>query len=130
MVGIDGNKAYAPSSNGRATAAVASFSASDSNTGATSGTTANGVQAKAAVDGTAKAVGKAAARAKRKADQCDPIATIAKEEEDNGDNVEMEVDGSKSTMRRHTRKRISLRPRDDKENQEENTFIGGVSRFQ
>ena len=66
-------------------------------------------QAKAAADTTAKAVVKAAAK-KRNIDQCDPSST--------------------SMIARRTRNSISLHLHGNKENQEENTRIGGVSTFQ
>ena len=83
-------------------------------------------QAKAAADGAEKA----AAKSKRKLDQCNSTSTstIAG---DNEDNVEMEVNGSKSTLRRSPRnRRRSLHLRNGENQGGENTLIGGVSAFQ
>jgi hypothetical protein len=82
-------------------------------------------QAKAAADGAEKA----ATKSKRKLDQCNPTSTIAGAG-DNGDNVETEVDGGNSTLRRPPRnRRRSLSLRNGENQGGENTFIGGVSAF-
>ena len=82
-------------------------------------------QAKAAADGAEKA----AAKMKRKLDQCDSTSAIIAGV--NEDNVEMEVNGSKSTLRRSPRnRRRSLSLRNGENQGGENTSIGGVSAFQ
>jgi hypothetical protein len=81
-------------------------------------------QAKAAADRAEKA----ATKSKRKLDQCnDSTSTITG---DNGDNVEMEVNGGNSTLRRPPRnRRRSLHLRNGENQGGENTSIGGVSAF-